>query len=188
MLQVKQYTQFDRIPLKHRQNEAMRTMIMWMDKLQGICHYWIWCGSFLWLYREWKFIDWDLDIDISATYNWNDDFALIEKNILYAFSDWKLIRTIHYKNRPFQIAFMSPLDVIFDITFYVSWIKDLHLVSYSDCWTVEEPEHLFKWPIPSPALEYLELRYWKDWNIPTWQFDPWNTYCKSLTSWGIVWI
>ena len=180
MLKVKKYCEFNRIPLKDRQQDAMKTLMMWLWMIIGTwIKHWLWCGTFLWLYRDWKFIDWDLDLDISATYDYNN-YENIELKIMEAFKEWKLIRTIHYDWRPFQIAFLSPLDVILDFTFYVSWIKEWKLVSYSDCWIVEEDEYLFNWIVPCPSEEYLEKRYWDDWDIPDWWFRAWNTYCKTL--------
>lgn len=157
----------------------MRVMFEWIDKIARTwVHYWIWCWTFLWLYRDWIVIPRDLDIDISATLDWND-YKEWEQKLLKAFEDWRLIRTIHYKWRVFQIAYMSPDWVIFDITFYYTWIMEWKLVSYSDVWTVIERAELFKWNVPSPAEEYLEERY-GNWRTPTWEQQPWNVQCNTL--------
>lgn len=110
----------------------------------------------------------------------------MEEKIYEAFKGWKLIRTMHYEGRAFQIAYMSDENVIFDMTFYYSGIKEGKLVSYSDCGTVEEDSHLFKGFIPHPSEEYLEKRYGEDWKIPAGKFVSWNTYCKSLVSSNII--
>jgi hypothetical protein len=176
---------FDRVPLKERQTEAMRTLMRWLWYLfESWIKHWLWCWTFLWLYREWKFIDCDLDLDVSCSLDWNSWYKEWEERIMEAFkkSWWKLIRTLHKDWRVFQIAFMSNENVIFDMTFYYTGIKDWFLVSYSDVWIVEEPEHLFNWFIPYPSEEYLEMRYW-DWKTPATEFQAWNTYCKSIIQW-----
>lgn len=170
---------FERLPLRWREKDAMRCMMRWLDLLQRTwIRHWIGCWTFLWLYRDWTFIPHDLDIDISASLDWND-YKEWEEKIMDIFKDWRLIRTIHYKWRPFQIAFIDERKVIFDITFYYTGIKEWKLVSYSDCWTVTESAELFKWFIPSPSEQYLEERYW-DWRTPTWTQDPRNFNCNSL--------
>lgn len=171
---------FPRIPLWGREREVTKCLMRWIEKLckTGV-HFWIWCWTFLGLYRDWTFIPHDLDIDISATLDWNEWYEEWEHKVLDALSWRRLIRTIHYKWRIFQQAFIDENDVIFDVTYYYSWIKEGKLVSISDCWTVTETSRLFNYIIPVPCEEYLRERYW-EWEIPTGEQHPRNFQCNSL--------
>ena len=177
---------FAREPLQNRQEDCMKTLMRWLERLQKVdVQYSIWCGTFLWLYRDWKFIDNDKDIGINVICNWFDYNTDVENKIYEAFKDWTLIRKVFLDWRPLQIAYMSEFDVIFDLTFYFTWIEKDKVVSYSPCWTVIE-DNFFNQIIPSPAEEYLEKRYW-DWKTPTTEFQEWNRYTQTLVSKNIVW-
>lgn len=179
--------EFEREQLKDKQIESMKTLIRWLEKLQKTwIQYSIWCWTFLGLYRDWKFIDNDKDIDINVICDWNNYNIDIESRIHQVFDDWKLIREVYHEWKPLQIAYMSSYNIIFDLTFYYTWIIENKVVSYSPCWTVIE-DNFFEKIIPSPAEAYLEQRYW-DWKTPTTEFQEWNTYTKTLVSTEIKWI
>jgi len=181
-------TEFKREPLKDRQQAGMRTLMRWLWLMKKTCvKHCIGCWTFLWLYRDWKFIDNDLDIDINVILDWNWDYMWEESYIKEIFKDWTLIRTMHHEWRVQQLAYMSPEEVIFDMTMYYTGIKEWKVVSYSVCWTVEEDEYLFDYIIPTPSEEYLEKRYWER-QTPLPAFQEWNTYCKTLVSKDIIWI
>ena len=171
--------EFERLPLLWREKEATKCLFRGLEKMiRTWVHFWIGCWTFLGLYRDWTYIPHDLDLDISATLDWND-YKEWETKIREIFSDWELIRTIHYKGRVFQLAYIWN-NVIFDITFYYTGIKEWKLVSISDVWTVEEDDSLFRYMIPYPAEEYLEMRY-GDWKTPTGEQKPRNYNCETLS-------
>lgn len=183
MIKAVKHNDFERVPLKNRQQDAMKTLVRWLEILQkSWIKYSIWCWTMLWLYRDWKFIDCDLDVDINIIMDWNKFDKFDEFNLLKLFDNWKLIRTMHHEDKPCQIAFMSEFNVIFDLTFYYTGIKEWKVISYSDVGIVSEDASLFGWLIPSPCDKYLEQRYW-DWRTPASEFAPWNTYCKSIVKW-----
>lgn len=184
-LKVRQ-TKFPRIPLEDRELEATRCLMRWLDVLKstGINHR-LSCGTALWLYRNGNYISHDLDLDIGVMIDRNDNRQEDENKIREAFKWlwWRLIRTQHYDDRVFQLAYLDPNDVIFDMTMYCTWVKKDMVVSYSDVGMVQEPENFFqRWLLPFPMEDYLEYRYWKDWIIPTNAQSPRNEECQSLIS------
>ncbi len=131
--------------------------------------YWLGGGTVLGLYRQNDFIPGDTDIDIEV-----EGFDGVEGYLLGLYGHMELIRTVHFKKKPMQIAFMHK-ETIFDI--YVLWKEGESMVNHNDMGTMQTPYKFYKelanlqtkygdYPIPWPIEDYLVVRYGKDWATP----------------------
>jgi hypothetical protein len=131
--------------------------------------YWVAAGTLLGLYRDGDFIKGDTDIDIEV-----EGYEGVEADLVGTFSDMDLIRTVHWRGKPMQVAFMCK-DVIFDV--YVFWRDGDFMVNHNDCGTMQIPARFYEdlailrteygdFPCPEPLEDYLVIRYGKSWEYP----------------------
>lgn len=135
--------------------------ILWQQNINA----WISAWTALWLYRDWKLIDWDTDIDFGIM--WWQELKLPPK--------YELARTIDFEGRPMQRLYLYdwiPIDFFY---YYPEWDK---LVNYNDCWKITKTAEYINWIIPK-LPEYLEERY-KDWKTPTYYKSIYTNDTKNV--------
>ena len=132
-------------------------------------HVWVSSGTMLGLYRDKDFIPNDTDIDVGI---WGGP---TREEILKDMEGYRLIREVEHEEKPMQLAFEKD-DLIFDIYFYYEEGKTLK--NTNEMGEMVKPKYLFETlgeletkygtiPTPNPLEEYLNIRYGKDWKIPS---------------------
>jgi len=178
--------------------KALSTMQRGCDILEKVgVNYWISSGNLLGIYRDGKLIDHDTDIDVNVSADWNTLKANnFSKQILLGLTnnDFRLIRTIIYKNHFFQLAFIdNKTDVIFDVCFFYKKIKGGFAVHLCEQGYILKPTKFinktkifnykgYDYPIPNHLKEFLTWKY-GDWEKPRLKKVAWEDESPTLKRW-----
>lgn len=137
------------------------------------CDWWVSAGTAIGLYRDGDFIPNDTDIDIGVRSKFG------QKHIIL--NNFKLIRTMDWKERPIQTAYIDDNGCIFDIYYYYDDIIDSKLVTVSEYGYVYHKQGFIVKPLFNikklktkygdlpfldPIEDYLVDRFGDDWKIP----------------------
>lgn len=137
------------------------------------CPWWISAGTAIGLYRDGDFIPSDTDIDIGVRSQYGQKHIELD--------GFRLIRTMDWKNRPIQTAYIDDNGCIFDIYYYYDDLINDRLVTVSEYGYVHErkgfivkPNFGIKeiqtkygmLPFLDPIEDYLVDRFGEDWKTP----------------------
>jgi hypothetical protein len=142
-------------------------------KSQLNCSWWISAGTAIGLYRDGDFIPSDTDIDIGVRSKIGQSHIVLD--------GFKLIRTMEWRTRPIQTAYIDTNGCIFDIYYYYDDILEDKLVTVSEYGYVHQkkgfivkpnfgvkelPTKYGMLPFLDPIEEYLVDRFGDDWKTP----------------------
>jgi len=157
--------------------------------------FYISAGTALGAVRDKAFIPHDQDIDVEILTSYEN--PVDDQRIIKSFEDngFILVRTMHDKNFPQQLAFINNDDVIFDIWFVYQDAEEGFGVTYTDLGKLKTPNKFIKnmkkgiWEIdgriyniilPNDPSEYCEMRYGSDWRTPKTFKGPWQDDAGNL--------
>jgi len=144
-------------------------------------------GSLLGLLRDGKFIEHDNDVDFDVLHS---ESAVYEIKNLAIRSKWKKVREVVYHNKVQQLTYIDGSNVIYDFIFwignndvlfnfsekgYIRLMQSHFLISL-----VEKNISGLQIDVPVLAIEWLESRYGKAWNIPQCSKGDWKEDCTDL--------
>jgi hypothetical protein len=167
---IKHYNPFSETKLSSIENINL-TLYKAITQLN--CSWWISSGTAIGLYRDGDFIPDDTDIDIGVR------SSLGQKHIFL--NDFKLIRTMDWRDRPIQTAYIDDNGCIFDIYYYYDDILENKLVTVSEygyahfnqCFIVKPLFNIKKLktkygelPFLDPIEDYLVDRFGLEWKTP----------------------
>lgn len=188
MIKVSNIRKFKMEPLGKHPEEAVEVLKRGISVLEKHCKYWVSAGTALGIVRDDSLIPWDTDIDVEVLC---DDLT-VALMIQLEEAGFQQIR-LQFDDRtmdPSQIAFKDKdTGIIFDIFCYKK-VGDQY-VNENEHGTLTVParfldeleDHDFQGKtvrLPSPAQEYLEYRYGKDWNKPTGAKGKWEEQANNL--------
>ena len=161
--------------------QASEVMSEAADILDRCGKWWVASGTALGLVRDGGLIPHDTDLDFEMLGEpgsaWLD--AVEAEFLASGFA--------HARRTPFQRV-VAKRDVLVDVTF---WYVDGDLVCDHDWGQMRQPAHLFDdltsvefagrtYPLPSPADEYMLIRYGEGWRIPDDRFESGHLYAANL--------
>jgi hypothetical protein len=167
---VKNHSSFNLVELSNI-NNIESTLKKTTEQLT--CSWWISAGSAIGLYRDGDFIPNDTDIDVGVRSKYGQQHIELE--------GLKLIRTMDWRNRPIQTAYIDDNGCIFDIYYYYDDLVEDKLVTVSEYGFVHEkkgfiikpnfgikklPTKYGMLPFLDPIEEYLVDRFGQDWKTP----------------------
>lgn len=163
MLQVRTHANFTLYKLRELKNKD-NTLKIGCKHLQSY-NYFLSDGTALGFYRDGDFIDSDTDIDVVVYANIEQQHILIPQ--------FTLIRTMEWKKRPIQTAYIDTNNVIFDIYYYYPDIIENKWTTLCGNGMIALPRYNISllntkygpFPFPENIEEYLKLRY-GDWKTP----------------------